>query len=88
MAVTFAVLPMAGIAQSFVTHGAGCSGKLRGFAFAGFMCRAHAEKAIKLCNGQVSNCRPPYWMACDEKFVKVSNGSLAASRHWLDVLWQ
>ncbi|CAL5229018.1 g12263 [Coccomyxa viridis] len=28
-------------------------GKARGFAFAGFMCRAHAEKAIKVANGQV-----------------------------------
>ena len=29
------------------------AGKPRGFAFAGFTCRAHAEKAIVLVNGQV-----------------------------------
>ena len=29
------------------------AGKARGFGFAGFMCRAHAEKAIKLANGKV-----------------------------------
>ncbi len=29
------------------------AGKVRGFGFAGFMCRAHAEKAIKLANGKV-----------------------------------
>lgn len=29
------------------------AGKARGFAFAGFMCRAQAEKGIKIANGQV-----------------------------------
>ena len=29
------------------------AGKARGFGFAGFMCRAHAEKAIALANGKV-----------------------------------
>ena len=33
--------------------GVACAGKARGFAFAGFMCRAHAEKGIKVANGQV-----------------------------------
>ena len=37
----------------------GCAGKARGFAFAGFMCRAHAEKAIKVANGQVID-PPPF----------------------------
>ncbi len=31
-----------------------CAGKARGFGFAGFMCRAHAERAIKLANAKVS----------------------------------
>lgn len=30
-----------------------CAGKARGFGFAGFVSRAHAERAIKLANGQV-----------------------------------
>ena len=30
-----------------------CREGARGFAFAGFMCRAHAEKVIKVANGQV-----------------------------------
>ena len=29
------------------------AGKAKGFAFAGFMCYAHAEKAIRLANGKV-----------------------------------
>jgi hypothetical protein len=29
------------------------AGKARGFGFAGFMCRAHAERAIKLANAKV-----------------------------------
>ncbi|KAK9842211.1 hypothetical protein WJX81_000775 [Elliptochloris bilobata] len=32
-------------------------GRSRGFGFAGFMCRAHAEKAIKVANGQTLSGR-------------------------------
>ena len=35
------------------------AGQARGFAFAGFMCRAHAEKAITVANGQVSTPELP-----------------------------
>ena len=43
----------AGECQAWAEGWGECAGKARGFAFAGFMCRAHAEKGIKVANGQV-----------------------------------
>lgn len=44
------------------------AGKARGFAFAGFMCRAHAERGIKVANGQVC----PVILSCMSQGMAVS----------------
>jgi nucleolar protein 4 len=36
----------------------GADGKARGFAFVGYTCRAHAERGIRLVNGQQVAGRP------------------------------
>jgi len=49
------------------------AGNAKGFGFAGFMCRAHAEKAIKLGNGKVHSL---------SGLANVLWSSLAVTRAW------
>ena len=55
----YAVLYWYGAAVGLKTEVSSNAGQARGFAFAGFMCRAHAEKAITVANGQVSTPELP-----------------------------
>ncbi|KAK9829098.1 hypothetical protein WJX72_003878 [[Myrmecia] bisecta] len=55
-------------------------GKTRGFAFAGFTCRAHAEKAILLANGKELSKRTIAvdWAVPKAQFAKVAEGQVVA----------